>query len=283
MKNSQKIAAKAVTPILSSSDKKGYQTPTELVSIPSKGAFYFKDHPWKNVENVEIKYMTTIHEDIVVSPSFKAKGETMNRLFDSLIVSPKCGWEQILEGDRNAILISARKTAFGNDAAMRVVCSTCGVLNHVFVDLDSLNEKPWESILEKKLALYHEDENLFSCSLPRSNLSVVFRLQDSESIKKVREAIRKRAEHGLQEKILSENLRSCIISIDGNEDPVLLAKQIDELPAYDISWFFYLLQNVSPGYDLNMPFLCSSCNSSEKKNLDVQSASFLIPEIDFFR
>lgn len=282
MKNSQKILTKNnIMP--QEETKKGYQTPTELINLPSKGEFYPKDHPWKDVESVEIRYMTTLHEDIIVSPSLRSKGETMNKLFDALLVSPKCSWNSVLEGDRNAVLLSARKTAYGNEATLKSSCSSCGILNHVFVDLDSLAEKPWEIILEKEYAKYDEENNLFSCVLPRSKLSIEFKLQDSESSKKIVDAVRKRAEHGLQEKILSETLRSSIISINGNKDPLILVGQIDEFPAYDMSWFFHLLQNVSPGYETNIDFACSSCGSQEKKMLEVQSSSFLIPEINFFR
>ncbi len=42
--------------------------PTEMIDLPSKGAYYAADHPLSGVERLEIKFMTAKQEDILASP-----------------------------------------------------------------------------------------------------------------------------------------------------------------------------------------------------------------------
>ena len=56
------------------STQMGYSVPTDFVELPSKGKFYPEEHPFYNKEEVEVKFMTTKEEDILMSPSYNKKG-----------------------------------------------------------------------------------------------------------------------------------------------------------------------------------------------------------------
>jgi len=85
--------------------------PTEVVSLPSKGLLYAKDSPLAKGE-VEMKYMTAKEEDILSNVNYIKNGTVIDKLLQSLIVTP-INYDDLLIGDKNAILIAARVLGYG--------------------------------------------------------------------------------------------------------------------------------------------------------------------------
>ena len=89
-----------------------YQVPTDFVELPSQGRFYSKESPLYGVEKLEIKYMTAKEEDLLVSPGLNKEGIAIDRVIESLVIDKRIRAKDLLVGDKNAILINARKNAF---------------------------------------------------------------------------------------------------------------------------------------------------------------------------
>ena len=104
--------------------QQSYSRPTDFVKLPSKGKFYPPGHPLYNKEEVEVSFMTTKEEDILLSPSYNKKGNVFDKLIESLIVG-NVKAESLLIGDKNAILINARKNAYGSDYRVSLICQHC--------------------------------------------------------------------------------------------------------------------------------------------------------------
>ena len=85
--------------------------PTEKVMLPSKGLLYPKESPLSKGE-VEMKYMTAKEEDILTNINFIRQGTVVDKLLQSLIITP-INYDDLLIGDKNAILISSRILAYG--------------------------------------------------------------------------------------------------------------------------------------------------------------------------
>ena len=90
-----------------------FKLATEIVDLPSKGYLYSKDSPLADGK-IEIKYMTAKEEDILTNASYIQKGTVLDKLFQSLIVS-KIDYNDLLIGDKNAIMIAARILGYGKD------------------------------------------------------------------------------------------------------------------------------------------------------------------------
>ena len=88
--------------------------PTEFVELPSKGLLYPEDNPLSSGK-VEIKYMTAREEDILTNTSYISDGTVLDKLLQSLIVSKDIDYNDLIIGDKNALLISARILGYGND------------------------------------------------------------------------------------------------------------------------------------------------------------------------
>ncbi len=57
-----------------------FVTPTEFVELPTKGKFYSQNHPLKDAETVEIKFMTAKETDLLTSKTLLKKGVAIDRM-----------------------------------------------------------------------------------------------------------------------------------------------------------------------------------------------------------
>ena len=91
-----------------------YKFPTEMVELPSKGYFYVEGHPLSEGK-VEVKYMTAREEDILTSQNLIQQGTVIDKLLESLIVDKSIKIDDMLIGDKNAIMVAARILGYGKD------------------------------------------------------------------------------------------------------------------------------------------------------------------------
>ena len=91
-----------------------YKFPTEMVELPSKGYFYFEGHPLSSGK-VEIKYMTAKEEDILTSQNLIQQGTVIDKLLESLVVDKSIKLDDMLIGDKNAIMVAARILGYGKE------------------------------------------------------------------------------------------------------------------------------------------------------------------------
>ena len=91
-----------------------YKFPTEIVELPSKGHFYVNGHPLSSGK-VEIKYMTAKEEDILSSENLIRQGVVIDKLLEALIVDKSIKVNDLLTGDKNAIMVATRILAYGKE------------------------------------------------------------------------------------------------------------------------------------------------------------------------
>ena len=91
-----------------------FKIPTETVTLPSKGLLYPKESPLSKGE-IEMRYMTARHEDILTNANYIRQGTVLDKLLKELIVTD-IDYNQLLIGDKNALLIAARILGYGKDS-----------------------------------------------------------------------------------------------------------------------------------------------------------------------
>ena len=89
------------------------QFPAEEVILPSKGLLYPEESPLRS-GIIEMKYMTAKEEDILTNANFIQNGTVIDKLLQSLIVT-KFDYNDLLIGDKNAILVAARILGYGGE------------------------------------------------------------------------------------------------------------------------------------------------------------------------
>lgn len=140
-----------------------FKLPTETVELPSKGLLYPEDSPLAN-GTIEMKYMTAKEEDILTNQNYIKNGTVIDKLLQSLIVDKSVKLNDMLIGDKNAIMIAARVLAYGKDYTVTFAGEK------VNIDLTKLDSK------ELNETLYKDKKNEFKFSLPNTDNEITFRL-----------------------------------------------------------------------------------------------------------
>jgi hypothetical protein len=218
-----------------------FKIPTETVTLPSKGLLYPKESPLAKGE-IEMQYMTARHEDILTNANYIRQGTVLDKLLKELIVTD-IDYNQLLVGDKNALLIAARILGYGKDYAI----SHGG--KEVIVDLTQLTEK----IVDE--SLFKAGENEFTFNLPNSGNTVTFRLLTHGDEQKIEAEIK-----GLQKvnpnssTDLTTRLKYMITSINGDRDIKSIRSFVDNaLLAPDARALRKYYVTISP--DVNMKFI----------------------------
>jgi hypothetical protein len=140
-----------------------FNLPTEKVDLPSKGLLYSKDSPLSSGV-VEMKYMTAKEEDILTNQNYLRDGTAVDRLLKSLIVDKDINFNDLLLGDKNAIMVAARVLSYGKDYQITYNGE------EYTVDLSSLEN----NYLDEKLV--KNGKNEFSFTLPSTDNTITFKL-----------------------------------------------------------------------------------------------------------
>ena len=121
--------------------------PTETVSLPSKGLLYPETSPLAKGQ-IEMKYMTAKEEDILSNANYIRQGTVIDKLLQALIVTP-IDYNELLIGDKNAILIAARVLGYGKDYAFKYMNKN-GQEVETIIDLSKLEDKVVDESLFKR-------------------------------------------------------------------------------------------------------------------------------------
>ena len=149
--------------------------PTEVITLPSKGLIYPKENPLSKGE-IEMSYMTARHEDILTNMNYIKNGTVIDKFLQALIVTP-VNFEDILIGDKNAILVAARILGYGKDYSFKYTSKDGEV--ETTVDLTTLQDKEIDE------SLITPNVNNFEFTLPKSGNKITFKLltgKDEKSI-----------------------------------------------------------------------------------------------------
>jgi len=216
--------------------------PSEVIDLPSEGRLYPEGHPLKDGK-IEIKYMTAKEEDILTSQNLIKKGVVINRLLDSLILTPGVKCDDMILGDKNAVMVAARVLAYGPEYLCQVTNPKTGeVIDHTF----NLADCPFKKLSEDI------KENRFEVELPISKQKVTFKLlngKDETIIDKELEASKKIGSDVSPE--LTTRLRHTITSVDGDESQSTINNFVQNLLARDSMHLRKQIQNVAPDIELS--------------------------------
>ena len=124
------------------------QFPTEVVDLPSKGLLYSKDSPLSS-GNIELKYMTAKEEDILTSRNLIQKGIVLDKLLESVIIQDGVTLDDLLLGDKNAVMIATRILGYGKDYTVSIQDPDSGEKQEETFDLTELKDKEIDEKLFK--------------------------------------------------------------------------------------------------------------------------------------
>ena len=245
---------------------------TEIVTLPSQGLLYEEGNPLRS-GTVEMKYMTAKEEDILTSQNLIKSGVVIDKLLQSLIVS-KIRYDDLLVGDKNAILVAARILAYGKDYEVEVSCPKCGEKSSHVIDLSSFDDKP---ALEGS---HTPNKNEFWFELPASKRKISFKAltsADEKAIEAEMKGLRKLAKISGIDPEMTTRLKYIITSVDGDADLKVIRNFVEtELLSRDSLALRKYIQEVTPELKMEFLFDCPSCGHEEMMAMPL-TVSFFWP------
>lgn len=223
-----------------------YDFPTEIIELPSRGLLYPEGHPLAEGK-IEIKYMTAREEDILSTQSYIKQGVVLDKLCEAVIVTKGVKFDDLLVGDKNALLLAARAYGYGPEYETKVTTSA-GNEVPITIDLSSVPHK----VFDETLITPHVNE--FEYTLPKAGNVIKFKILtvgDQKQIDASLKGLRKAQDiYGTQN--LTTRFRYMILSVDGNTDKSNINKFIQNMLAVDSRAFREYINKISPDVDLEV-------------------------------
>jgi len=232
-----------------------YVVPTELVELPTKGLFYPSGHPLHNKQEIEIKAMTAKEEDLLVNKSLLKKGIALDRVLQSIIVDKNIRLGDLFIGDKNAVIIAARSSAYGSDYNTSVSCPSCMTTQKYSFDLEDKNIKYIDEAVDHGVET--TDRGTLLLTLPRSKVVVEAKLLNGHDEGHLITKNKK------SDASLTDQFKAFIVSVNDVTDPQMVHQFIDVMPAFDSKYLRETYSKVVPNIDLTQYFECSNCGHSQ--------------------
>lgn len=241
--------------------------PTETIDLPSKGLFY----PSKK-STVEIKYMTAEEDNILFSSDLIKSGKVLDVLLEAVIKDKDLRPDDMLSGDRNYVLIEARRTGLGDEYKPgKIRCESCSNEFEPTVDLSLLKSRDITEI--------PDSEGFYSVTLPVTKINIKFRLLRGTDEKRLSKAMEKKAGNSRVSRLITERYLLQIMEVNGNRDKTYINKFISAMPTKDSLFFREYNRQLEPGIDLNYEFECSHCGHLQERDVPITSKLFY-PDAD---
>jgi hypothetical protein len=222
-----------------------YEFATEIVSLPSQGLCYPESNPLSKGE-IELKYMTAREEEILTSQSLIKKGVVLDKLFEAIIVDKAINPDDIVLGDKNAIMLATRILGYGPEYKVQIQTSV-GEVDEVSVDLGKVKTKDIDFT-----KLTRENKYTFKTSLGNQ---LVFKLLTHGDEKKIDADVTamKRLNKDSGGSELTTRYRYMLVSVDGKEDTKSITDFINnKFLSKDTKAFREHLKTLQP--DIKMEF-----------------------------
>ncbi len=232
-----------------------FVAPTEWVELPSKGK-YPDGHPLHGQDSIEIKYMTARDEDILTNRDLLKKGLAIDRLISNLIKDKSIDSKYLYVGDRNAIMLYARVSAYGADYKTKINCPNCGEQNKCTFDLQShdVNEVNIEDTSIERVG-----DGTFVVELPMSKMHACIRpLLGRDEMEIIKES-----KGGKMDNLITKQMKRFVVAFNGYEDPKTINYVCDNMVATDSRFLRDCFMLISPDISVKDNFECKECGHEE--------------------
>lgn len=199
--------------------------PGEVVKLPSEGRFYPESSPLRK-GYVDMKYMTAREEDILTNSSYIREGIVIQKLLDSMIITPGISSNDILTCDSEALILEARILGYGS----KYKVSISG--KKFEIDLKDLPHRTWD--IETDANGYFDfktDTNTYKLRLITNEMSKSI---DSDQR-------------------ITGFLKQSIASVNGTSDPAFISNFVDnELRRSESAQIQQFISSNLPKVDLDL-------------------------------
>jgi transcription elongation factor Elf1 len=236
-----------------------WSVPTEFVELPSEGKFYPPGHPAHQQSTIEIRYMTAKEEDILTSRSLLKKGVALDRMLQNILVNKAIDINSLLIGDKNALLVAARRTGYGPEYETVVTCPSCGNTQEYSFDISDPPINNYQQEVKEYQAVFTDEGNI-QLLLPMTGVTLECRLLTGQDEVAIYKEAERKSKKKMESSVTTDAFRSYIVAVNGERDPFSIESFIHAMPARDARHLRQMYSKVVPNIDLTQHFECSNCD-----------------------
>ena len=188
LKVNKKTSHDEISVVPSSWNYDNFSESFDVIPLPSKGECYDND-----MSTIAVSYLTANDENMIVSPNLYRDGLIIDYLLRAKIKNTNIDPDDLLEGDREAIILWLRATGYGTQYPITVTDNKTGVDFDTVVDLAQIKHKPF--------VLKGDGNGYFDFELPVSKDKIKFRFLTHGDIKQIEE-IEKEEQNNIKKEYL---------------------------------------------------------------------------------
>lgn len=215
----------------------------DVVELPSHGIAY-----QNNKKSLKVAYLTAADENILTSPNLIQSEKVVDELLKRKILDKDFDIEELLEEDKQAILIFLRNTAFGTEYKLNIKDPQTNKSFEAIVDLSVLKTKDFK--------LVADSNNEYEFFLPITKKKITFKYLTNKQEKEL-DLIKNSSKDAIAP-ISTKRLEMMIKSIDGTRDQMAIYQFIQNLPIKDSQEFKKFAAENKPGLDLIVEVIAPS-------------------------
>lgn len=242
---------------------------TVMVPLPTKGLFYNEDHPWYKKENVEIKYMTIFHQDILVNETYIRAGVALEKLIESLLVD-KVDIKSIFAADFDALVLAARIEGYGDDYNFSFICPKCLTKNETTTSLNNILEN---SLFDenKKSEKYILTEKGFKTTLPLSKKVVEVVFLTPKQKEEIDFLVEKNKKHNLPVSSTFLLTKTMLVSVEGEKS---VEEFVKKMKPRDVSYLQNVYALAAPQVVRDVKVSCKKCDHKFTSQINFSAELF---------
>lgn len=176
----------------------------DVIPLPSKGEGY-RD----KIAKMSVAYLTAYDENMIVSPNLYRDNLILDYILQEKLLSREIDPMDLLEGDRDAIILFLRASGYGNEYPITATDNITGKEFDAIVDLSKLKYKEFN--------LKGDSNGWFPFTLPQSGVEVKFRFpthRDKLMLEKMQEA----EENATRKDVISNYVETLDLYIENDKD-----------------------------------------------------------------
>jgi len=147
----------------------------DVIPLPSKGECYRN-----KTGNVPVAYLTAYDENMIIAPNLYKDNKIIDMMLKEKVIDNRIDTFDMLEGDREAIILFLRATGYGNEYPITAIDNESGVEFETMFDLSQLKFKDFN--------LKGDENGWFDYTLPVSKKEIKFRFLTHKDIVLLEEA-----------------------------------------------------------------------------------------------
>lgn len=209
----------------------------DVVELPSRGIHYPNGK-----KSLKVAYLTAADENILSAQNLIASNMVIEELLKRKILDRDFNIDDLVDEDKQAILIFLRNTAFGAEYNL--------ILTDLKTDKEFTATVDLSEVSFKDFTLEADSMGEFKYTMEKTNIDITFKFLTKKQQKEIEEIEKSWNGVGVAP-IVTKQLEMMIKSVAGNRDSMNIRNFIEKLPIKDSQSFRKYVKEHKPSLNLS--------------------------------